>query len=279
MTDNAPKIQRTPHRQGPLRLKDHFGPASQAEMYLTRALEDFHHSANPPDLWVPVDALHRNSIVFEGAQAVLTARNRRLHFLRGTVLFAALSAEAFTNELLDELLTADQFRAIDRDPTLKKLTDGIALAGRVSPVSLGSQPLQGVRTVLRTRDALVHPKPQGGIAAWVQDIEEPDEKRVGPKAALDAILRVAEMCVACLELWKHPRLHSGLAQMVIYHRGLIEKHQSLAGSTILSVPERDAEGVASLHDQMLEVVAEGAKQLRAQRHQRLSGTDRRPADY
>jgi hypothetical protein len=43
-------------------LKETFGPASQAEMYLARALEEFHHASNAPDLWVPADALHRGSI-------------------------------------------------------------------------------------------------------------------------------------------------------------------------------------------------------------------------
>jgi hypothetical protein len=248
-----------------MRIKDYFGPASQAEMYLGRALEEFHHSANAPDLWVPVDALHRDSIVFEGAQAGLTARNRRLHFLRGTVLFAALSAEAFTNELLDELLDAEHFDELDREPTLAKLIAGIKQASSDPPVDVGSQPLQGVRTVLKTRDALVHPKPKGGIAAWVQDVEESDEERIGPKAALDAILRVAEMQIACQGLWKHPSLHSGLAKMVLYHRALVEKHQRLAGSTITSMPDRGAEGVLSLHDQMMEVVVEGADRLRAAR--------------
>jgi hypothetical protein len=77
-------------------LKETFGPASQAEMYLARALEEFHHASNAPDLWVPADALHRGSML-ASSQEVLTAKNRRLHFLRSAVLFAALSAEAFAN--------------------------------------------------------------------------------------------------------------------------------------------------------------------------------------
>jgi hypothetical protein len=250
---------RRPRYPRPRTIKEQFGPASQAEMYLSRALQEFHRSANPPDLWVPVDALHRDSIVFEAPQAVMNARNLRLQFLRGTVLFSAVSAEAFTNELLDELLTDAQFDDLDRCPTLEKLVDGIKLATGATPVNRGSEPLQGLRAVLKTRDALVHPKPRDGVAAWERDIEPSDEARVGPKAALDAILRVAETAVACQKLWRHPSLHSGLAKTVIYHRRLIETQQELAGETITSLPPRDADGVPSLNDQMMEVVMAGAR--------------------
>jgi hypothetical protein len=82
-------------------------------MYLTQALEEFHHSANDPDLWAPVAGLLRGSRL-ESAQAIGTAKDRRLRFLRGTVLFAALAIEAFTNELLAELLPASDFDAVDR---------------------------------------------------------------------------------------------------------------------------------------------------------------------
>jgi hypothetical protein len=95
-------------------------------MYLLRALQEFHHSANPPDLWAPVDALHRGSIL-EGPQEIMNAYNRRLHFLRSAVLFAALSAEAFANELLDELLSSADFDALDKLPT----PDNAAADGRV----------------------------------------------------------------------------------------------------------------------------------------------------
>ncbi len=92
-------------------------------MYLTRALEEFHHGANAPDLWVPVAGLLRGSLI-EGAQAVGTAKNRRLRFLRGTVLFAALAIEAFANELLAELLPARDFDAVDRLEVPDKLLIG-----------------------------------------------------------------------------------------------------------------------------------------------------------
>jgi len=249
--------------QRPKSIKEAFGPASQAEMYLHRALQEFHHSANPPDLWGPVDALHRNSI-FETPQAIMNARNRRLHFLRSSVLFVALAAEAFANELLDELLSRADFEALDKLLTPDKLLIGTRLAAAgESPLKRGAQPLQDVALLFRTRNRLVHARPQGGIAAWDRDVEESDEQAIGPKAALTAILRVAETVALCTKLQKHPSLHGGLAKMILYHRGLLERHQDLAGPKILDVPSQDAAGVPSLRDQMMEAVAAAARERAA----------------
>ncbi len=239
-------------------------------MYLLRALQEFHHSANPPDLWVPVDALHRGSIL-EGPQEAMNAYNRRLHFLRSTVLFAALSAEAFANELLDELLSPADFEALDKLPTPDKLLVGtqLAAAGK-SPLERGAQPLQDLTLLCKTRNRLVHARPQGGIAAWDRDVEEADETAIGPKAALTAILRVSETVNVCTELRAHPILHGGLAKTILRHRGILERHQALAGPKILDLPARDAAGVPPLYDQMMEVVA-------AARQQSLTQAQRTPA--
>lgn len=137
-------------RQVPSR-REAFGLASQAEMYLARALEEFHRSANAPDLWVPVDAFHRGSLL-EGAQAALTARNRRLHFLRSTILFAALAAEAFANELLDELLSSADADALERLPTPEKLLIGARVAAETSPLARGADPMQGLVELFKTRN-------------------------------------------------------------------------------------------------------------------------------
>jgi hypothetical protein len=109
-------------------------------MYLAKALDEFHRAGNAPDLWVPVDAMYRDSI-FEGPQASLTARNRRLHFLRATVLFSALAAEAFANELLDELLSAADAAALDKLPTPEKLIFTTRAATGTSPLARGAQPM------------------------------------------------------------------------------------------------------------------------------------------
>jgi hypothetical protein len=226
-------------------------------MYLTRALEEFHHSANAPDLWVPVAGLLRDSVL-EGAQAVGTAKDRRLRFLRGTVLFAALAIEAFANELLAELLPPRDFKAVDRLEVPDKLLIGTRLATGESPLSRDAQPLQDVAVLVKKRNRLVHAKPQDGIAAWTRDVQAADEEAVGPRAALTSIMRVAETMVACTELRKHPNLHAGVAKMILNHRQLLERHNELAGPKIGDVPSRDSDGTAPLCDQIQEAVARTA---------------------
>lgn len=103
-----------------------------------------------------------------------------------------MAVEAFANELLDELLTPADFDALDRLDVAAKLLIGTRLAAGGSPLSRGAQPLQDVALLATTRNRLMHPKPKNGIAAWIQDIEATDEEAVGPKAALTAIIRVAE---------------------------------------------------------------------------------------
>lgn len=224
-------------------------------MYLLRALDDFHRSANAPDLWVPVDAMHRDSLL-EGAQAAYTARNRRLHFLRSSILFSALSAEAFANELLADLLSPADAEAMDKLPTPDKLLLGIRAAGHEPPLERGSEPLQSLVTLFRTRNRLVHPRPQGGLAAWVRDVEEAEESALGPRAAQRALICVAEVSASCNELRKHPNLAAGLARTILRHRQIVEQYQAAAGESILDVPPKDAPGTAPLDHQMMEVVAE-----------------------
>jgi hypothetical protein len=88
-------------------------PGSQAEMYLSRAVEEFHRAGNPPDLWTEPDPFLADSIVFSGAQALMTAQNNRLQALRTSVLFAAITVEAFANEFASEALGAKAAEMID----------------------------------------------------------------------------------------------------------------------------------------------------------------------
>jgi hypothetical protein len=201
--------------------------------------------------------LLRGSLL-EGAQAVGTAKDRRLRFLRGTVLFAALAIEAFANELLAELLSPRDFDAVDRLEVPDKLLIGTRLASGHSPLSRGAQPLQDVATVVKTRNRLVHAKPQNGIAAWIRDVEAADEEAVGPGAALRAILRVAETVAVCTELREYPNLHGGVAKTILNHRQMLVRHNSHAGPKIADVPAKDAEGVPPLWNAMQEAIAPSA---------------------
>jgi hypothetical protein len=250
-------VARGRRSRGPRAIKEAFGPASQAEMYLLRALEEFHHAGNPPDLWKPVAGMLKGSLL-EGAQAIGDAKNARLRFLRGTVLYAALGIEAFANELLAELLVARDFDAVDRLEVPDKLLIGTRLATGESPLSRGRQPLQDVAILVKKRNRLVHAKPQNGIAAWIQNIEDADEDAVGPNAALTAILRVAETMEICNELRRHPNLHAGIAKTVVRYRQLLVTHSQLTGPKIMDVPDRAAPEVAPLWDQMRDASAKRA---------------------
>jgi hypothetical protein len=224
--------------------------ASQAEMYLHRALDEFHRACNAPDLWIPVDPFHRGSVL-EESQQVLNAKNRRLQFLRSSILFSAISAEAFANELINELLGAADVDALDKLGTPEKLLLGVPLAtGNQSILTRGAHPMQGVSALIKTRNRLVHPRPQGGIAAWVQDVLPKDEEVIGPKAAQDGILAVADLVVLCTPLREHPNLHGGTAKAIAANRDLLDEDRQRSGPLILDVPIKSEVGSPPLFDQI-----------------------------
>jgi hypothetical protein len=236
-------------------------------MYLRRALEEFHHSANGPELWVEVHGPIRGSPLLEGAQAKLTAVNRRLHFLRSAILFAAIAAEAFANELLDDLLSRADAEALDKLEPAEKLLMGTRLASGVSPLDRGSEPMQGLVKLAQTRNRLVHPRPAGGYAAWAQDLEPRDDEGIGPAAACKAILTVADAIVACNPLREHARIYGAVARTIARHRSLVEGHQARAGYKIMDLPAEDDEGVPDLFGQTQESVrpAQGTSQGTSER--------------
>ena len=82
-------------------------------MYLSRALDEFHRAGNAPELWIEPDPFLKDSIVFGGAQQIVTAQNRRLQALRSCMLFAAIAVEAFANEFAYHVLGAQTAKTID----------------------------------------------------------------------------------------------------------------------------------------------------------------------
>jgi hypothetical protein len=138
-----------------------------------------------------------------------------------------------------------------------KLLIGTRLAAGESPLSRGAQPLQDVAVLVKTRNRLVHAKPQNGIAAWIRDVASADEEAVGPGAALRAVLRVSETIVVCTELRAYPNLHGGIAKTILDHRQMLVRHKDLAGPKIADLPAQDADGVRPLWDQMQDAIASG----------------------
>ena len=184
----------------------------------------------------------------------------------GSVLDAKVGE--FANELLSELLPARDFGAVDRLEVPDKLLIGTRLATGQSPLSRCAQPLQDVAIVVKTRNRLVHAKPQNGIAAWIRDVTAADEAAVGPDAALKALVRVSEAIVLCTELREYPNLHGGVAKTIVNYRQLLVRHKDHAGPKIANVPAQDAESVAPLWDQMQEAIAARAG-LRRGDHQAI----------
>jgi hypothetical protein len=222
----------------------------QSEMYLIRALDEFHRAGNAPDLWMPVDDFHFDTI-FKGAQEVLTAKNRRLQFLRTSMLFSAIAAEAFANEFVDDTLGRNMAGTLDKLSTVDKLIVGAQLvAGNASPLDKGRQPMQDIAGLATTRDRLVHPKEKGGIAAWTQHVTQDDENRVGAAAAERAILAVVDLVVVCNPLQKHPNLHGGAAKRISMERKLLSAHGKKVGTLLGDLPSKEEAGTLPLFTQM-----------------------------
>lgn len=77
-------------------------------------------------------------------QRDLAAQNRRLAFLRNTVLFAALASEAFANEFLASVLAPADADALDRLEPSEKLLMATRIAGIETELDRGKEPLQGL---------------------------------------------------------------------------------------------------------------------------------------
>jgi hypothetical protein len=227
-------------------------PGSLAEMYLSRAVEEFHRTGDPPDLWTEPDPFLADSIVFSGERALMTAQNNRLQALRTSVLFAAITVEAFANEFATEALGAKTAEMVDNLSPADKVETALRLAtGDDTILDRGRDPMQMVVQLIKIRNRLVHPKPSKGPAAWTQAVEESDEKAIGPQAAERAILQVANLIVLCAPHLPYPNLRGGLAKMIVQNEDLLTTHREAVGPGIRDLPGKDAPGTSSIYNQML----------------------------
>jgi hypothetical protein len=239
----------SPQRRSRTEIK--LPPGSQAEMYLSRAVEEFHRASNPPDLWTEPDPFLADSIGFSGAQALMTAQNNRLQALRTSVLFAAITVEAFANEFATDALGAKTAEMIDNLSPADKVETALRLATRDDTIlDRGRDPMQTVVQLIKIRNRLVHPKPSNGLAAWTQAVEESDEKAFGPQAAERAILQVANLIVLCVRHLPYPKLRGGLAKMIVQNADLLTTHRESVGPGIRDLPGKDAPGTPSIYNQI-----------------------------
>ena len=181
-------------------------------------------------------------------QRDLAAQNRRLAFLRNTVLFAALASEAFANEFLASVLAPADADALDRLEPSEKLLMATRIAGIETELDRGKEPLQGLVKLQRTRNALVHPRPDG-VGAYIQDLTESDTERVGPRAATAAVVTVATV-ISSLEPHT-PRPHlQGQARQIAEHHMVLEQYVEIVGDAIVAIPALNQDAPVHLMDQV-----------------------------
>jgi hypothetical protein len=210
---------------------------SQSTGYLNQAAEALTNAADPHFLYSEVPTYLEGSI-FAPHQHSIDAGNRRLRVLRSSVLYSALAAESFANELLRDLLDPAEAEAVDRLPTPEKLLLGPRMANIPPPLSRGSEPAQTVFKLFAVRNALVHPRP-GGYSTLIQDVGERDERDLGPTAAGRYLLKVAEVIVLLNPLRPEPPL-IGEAAILIQCPHVVRQFIASTGDRITTVVAEDA---------------------------------------
>jgi hypothetical protein len=90
------------------------------------------------------------------------AEGLRVIHSRRALLFAAFAAEAYANDFLyDRWTTAKDLEALVKLSTLDKYAMLPGFAGVSTSLDRGAEPLQQVGWLVKRRDELVHPKPDG----------------------------------------------------------------------------------------------------------------------
>jgi len=217
---------------------------AQSGAYFEQAVEALRSAGDPHVLWGEAPDWHKGGIL-EPFQRRADAIQRRGWLLRSAVLFAALSAEAYANEILIELLTPADADALDRLPTTEKLLLGPKIAGSESPLDRGKEPFQTVQRLFKVRATLVHPRATSP-AAFPRYITDNDEKLIGPRAAGKDIIAVAGVTELLDPLRPPPPNWFRPGQLVAKHPEILDKHLTDIGDTILFLPAEDSPRPVSL---------------------------------
>lgn len=189
---------------------ENFSRASLAEDYLTQALDALRSSGSAEMLYG--EDIRRSEVPMVHAAGRALAIGKRVGFSRTAVLFAALSAEAYINQHLDEYLSGRDLAAIDRLPTVEKYAVGTRLTVGKTVFDRGAPPLQQIASLFSLRDKLVHPKPRA-VAPRTSVFEDPaDFDTYNPMAAARFVVAVAQ---AAVTLASHSNSHSSVTSLVI----------------------------------------------------------------
>jgi hypothetical protein len=180
---------------------------SVAGVYLEQSLDALRDSSSPDALYVELAPWYEGSTILGPIQAKMEAANRRIKFLRASVLFAAIAAEAYANEFAAATLAPSDVAAIDRLPTVDKLLIAPRLAGLVSPLDRGREPIQTLARLVRARNLLAHPRP-GQTGAYVLTTSDEDQLAFGPTAVagyIEAVAHAAVLLTPYVQIGPSPR--------------------------------------------------------------------------
>lgn len=168
----------------------------------------------------------------------MNARNARLRYLRASVLFSALAAEALANEFLAASLRRREIGALDRLRTPDKLLLGPRLCGQEDVLRSGGEPHASLVALFKVRNELVHPKP-GRFAGYIRPGGHgTDEKLYGPEQAVRYLVAVAHAALLLHPL--RPDRPFRMPFLDIYEqRRVLEEHLESTGRRISDIPDQD----------------------------------------
>jgi hypothetical protein len=230
---------------------------------LSQALDALASASSAPVLYSDPEDYYIGSML-EPIQRRLSAQHRRLGFLRSTVLFAALSAEAYANEFLEATQSRADADALDRLAPPEKLLIGSRLVDDAPALERGKAPMQDLVRLFEVRNALVHPRRSGcrSVAAYAHNVEDRDTQLVGPTAAVCYLVAVAQVTVL-LEPCRPGLSKIGEANRIAEHRTVLDEHVRILGDDIMSVPEPADPAPVPLLVQMQRRAAKRAKRTPA----------------
>jgi hypothetical protein len=127
------------------------------------------------------------------------AQARQLDVARTSILFSALSAEAYINGFLWRQLPPGDFEVVERLPTDEKFVIGPELALKEKVFERGAEPAQSIDVLFRLRHDLVHPKGKRVEMNPGGDLMDPRFERFNPASAANFIIRVAEAAATLAE--------------------------------------------------------------------------------
>lgn len=217
---------------------------AQSGGYFEEAVEALRSAGDPRILWRAVGDHYKGSIL-EPHQRAGDAAQRRLWQLRSSVLFSALAAEAYANEILAELVAPADAQALDRLPTVEKLLLGPRVAGLESPLDRSREPIQTIRQLFKTRDLLVHPR-KGSPAAFWRYVTDTDEDLIGPRPAGRFVVAVARMMASLDPLRPPPPVIFQPGRLIGKHPHVLDRHLKDLGPTLHAVPPEAGDSPVSL---------------------------------